>query len=200
MQKILKREAADLDDPQLAWVVALDKEGTILNIELISRVGFDEYDLESVEILSVPIQKHAATFVLIQGRPGKQLYPTEADEIITARLIKCGDILQMPMFDHLLINGEDHFSFREKGLMSSSGEKENTFEIVSQKKLLEEDIKTAMLERRQITDYIVWLMNKADYTTEDIMARTGLSEEEVMSITGNEEIDPDSHYESTTGE
>ena len=203
MQKILHREMNINASRQLAWGISLDAEGSILSIELITRQGLDEHTFLPVQVLSVPLQKEAAGFVLVHNHPPGQLHPTESDKTITARLIHCGAMLQMPLLDHLIIDGKSHYSFRGAGLMEKLEDSLKYGSPVSRSEAIGQDPENYHKEKDQLTRYIVSLMQEAGYPLEAIAARTGLSIPVILSLTNEEEeeeeIDPDSHYESATG-
>lgn len=203
MQKILRRETDTIDNPRFAWGISLDPEGSILSIELISRQGLDEHTFLPVQILNVPIQKQAAGFVLVHNHAHGELGPTESDKAITARLIHCGTLLQMPLLDHLIIDGEKHYSFRDAGLMDLLERSSKYDRPLTPKEVYEQEVDYLSKEKDKLTLDVASLMHEADYPIEAIMARTGLSLETILNITldGTEEdeIDPDSHYETTGG-
>lgn len=202
MQKILRRETGMISDPQLAWGISLDTQGSILSIELISRQGLDEHTFLPAQILTIPVQKQAAGFVLIHNHTPGQLEPTESDKAITARLIHCGSILQMPLLDHLIIDGNKHYSFRESGLMDQLERDSKYDRPATPEEVHRREVKYLLKEQDKLTLQVASLMHESGYPIEAIMAKTGLSLETILNITlesEEEDIDPDSHFE-TTGE
>lgn len=200
MQKILRRETETISNPQLAWGISLDMQGSILSIELISRQGLDEHTFLPAQILNVPIQKQAAGFVLIHNHAAGQLEPTESDKAITARLIHCGSILQMPLLDHLIIDGDKHYSFRDAGLMDQLERDSKYDHPVRPEEVYEREVKYLVKEKDKLTLHVASLMHESGYPIEAIMVKTGLSLETILNITMDDEeedIDPDSHFETT---
>jgi len=202
MQKVLQRETDTINTPQFAWGISLDAEGAILSIELISRQGLDEHTFLPVQVLNVPIQKQAAGFVLVHNHAPGQLVPTESDKVITARLIHCGALLQMPLLDHLIIDGEKHYSFRDAGLIDKLERDPKYNRLITPKEIYKQELEDLSNENDKLTLYIVSLMHESGYPIEAIMIKTGLSLETILHITMDkteDEIDPDSHYETIVG-
>lgn len=51
--------------------------------------------------------------------PSGKLNPSKWDTMITDRMLKVGELIGIPLRDHIIVGGDNHsyFSFREKGLM-----------------------------------------------------------------------------------
>lgn len=51
--------------------------------------------------------------------PSGKLNPSKWDTMITDRMLKVGELIGIPLRDHIIVGGNNHsyFSFREKGLM-----------------------------------------------------------------------------------
>ena len=196
MQKILRREAGANTNPRLTWGISLDPDGSILSIELISKEGLDEHSFLPVQILSLPLQKQAASFILVHNHPDGRLEPTESDKAITAKLIYCGTFLQMPLLDHLIIDGNYYYSFRQSGLLEQL--EKQLKDGPSPKETIQTSLENVLREKQQLKHHIVQLMQEADYPIEAIMSKTGLSKEVILALwrEQDETIDPDSHYES----
>lgn len=198
MQRILRRELKSSPGTQLAWGLSFDQEGSILNIEQISRKGLDEHTFLPVDILSVAVQKQSAGFMLVHNHQTGQLAPTTSDKAITARLIRCGELLQMPMLDHLIIDGKNYFSFQDQGLLKELDISTTFSPTDSFEELFGQELEEAIEENDRLKYQIVSMMYEGNYSVAEIMEKTGLSHEVVLAlIYGDEdEIDPDSHFES----
>ena len=63
---------------------------------------------------------NAASFIAIHNHPSGNLNPSEADKILTERLMTCGKYMDIKMLDHIIVAGEtgEMFSFKGEGLMN----------------------------------------------------------------------------------
>ena len=54
------------------------------------------------------------------NHPSGNLTPSEADKILTERLMTCGKYMDIKMLDHIIVAGEtgEMFSFKGEGLMN----------------------------------------------------------------------------------
>jgi DNA repair protein RadC len=54
---------------------------------------------------------------LSHNHPSGNLQPSKNDIELTRKLKKAGDMLELPVLDHILFSDEKYFSFADEGLM-----------------------------------------------------------------------------------
>ena len=57
------------------------------------------------------------SIILMHNHPSGRTQPSEADIKITQQLVKSGKILDIEVFDHLIVTSDNYFRFKENGLM-----------------------------------------------------------------------------------
>jgi len=62
------------------------------------------------------LQKSAGVIVA-HNHPSGDTTPSPEDKETTRRLVKAGELLGVPVLDHVIIAGDSFFSFREHGLI-----------------------------------------------------------------------------------
>nr|VFJ63361.1 MAG: DNA repair protein RadC [Candidatus Kentron sp. DK] len=117
MQKILLRENKIDRDKEHFWIVGLDAGNRILFIELVSLGGVTSATVKPMETFRVAVLKNAVSAILVHNHTSRDLTPSDADKDLTDRLIQVGRILNIPVFDHIIITTEDFLSFQYQGLM-----------------------------------------------------------------------------------
>lgn len=118
MKKILLREQKIDQDREHFWVVGLDNAHRILFIELISMGTVNQALVKPMEVFSLALQRRAVNIILCHNHPSAELKPSAHDQDITDRLIQVGIIVDLPVFDHLIISPKGFLSFEDVGLMS----------------------------------------------------------------------------------
>ena len=63
---------------------------------------------------------NAATVILVHNHPSGNCTPSREDRMMTKRMEEAGQLLGIPVEDHVII-GDGYFSFREQGLLKYSG-------------------------------------------------------------------------------
>ena len=117
MSKILLREAKIDREKEHFWIVGLDADNRILFIELVSLGSVTSTSAKPMETFRVAVLKNAVSVILVHNHTSRDLTPSDADKDLTDRLIQVGRILNIPVFDHLIITTEDFLSFQYQGLM-----------------------------------------------------------------------------------
>lgn len=118
MKRILLREQKIDQDREHFWVVGLDNAHRILFIELISMGTVNQALVKPMEVFSLALQRRAVNIILCHNHPSAELKPSVQDKDITDRLIQVGIIVDLPVFDHLIISPKGFLSFEDIGLMS----------------------------------------------------------------------------------
>jgi DNA repair protein RadC len=117
MQLVLKREEKVNKGREHFWVIALNNDNRIINLELISMGSSTHTIVEPMEVLSIPLQKKAAGLVLVHNHPSGNIKPSEDDKDITNRLIQACKIMRTPVLDHVIITEHSYYSFKDSGLL-----------------------------------------------------------------------------------
>jgi len=71
------------------------------------------------EVFADPITDRACAIIVAHNHPSGNLEPSDEDLDITDRLRQSGDILGIPLLDHLVFSEAGYFSFAEHGLIAA---------------------------------------------------------------------------------
>lgn len=98
-------------------VVCLNSANRIIKHEIISVGNLNSSVVHPREIFKVAIDNSSASIILIHNHPSGNPEPSNEDIQITKKVVESGKILDIPVFDHLIIAGETYTSFVEKRLI-----------------------------------------------------------------------------------
>ena len=84
----------------------------IIHDEIISIGSLDGNILHPREVLRPAIEYGAYGFILAHNHPSGDFRPSDADIKVTQKLLKLGNELQIPMFDHLIIGDGSYTSVK----------------------------------------------------------------------------------------
>ncbi|WP_456439133.1 RadC family protein [Caldithrix abyssi] len=71
------------------------------------------------EVFNPAIRYLAKGIIVLHNHPSGQKRPSQADIDITRKLVESGKVLDIPVYDHVIITQDDYFSFKENGLMDN---------------------------------------------------------------------------------
>lgn len=98
-------------------VVCLNSSNKIIKHETISIGNLNSSVVHPREIFKVAIDCSSASIILIHNHPSGNPEPSNEDIRITKKIVESGKILDIPVFDHLIIAGDTFTSFVEKRLI-----------------------------------------------------------------------------------
>ncbi len=63
------------------------------------------------------IKMNAVGLILAHNHPSGNIQPSESDRNLTRKLKSAGNVLDIPVVDHLILTSEEYFSFADEGLL-----------------------------------------------------------------------------------
>ena len=96
----------------------LDAQSKIKSICVVSIGTLSASLVHPREVFRPAVIAGAAAVIVAHHHPSGDCSPSADDRDTTLRLRKAGEILGIPVLDHVIIAGENRYSFRESGLMS----------------------------------------------------------------------------------
>jgi DNA repair protein RadC len=98
-------------------VVCLNSANKVIKNETISIGNLNSSVVHPREIFKVAIDSLSASIILIHNHPSGNLEPSNEDISITKKIVEAGKIMDIPVFDHIIIAGDTFTSFVEKRLL-----------------------------------------------------------------------------------
>ncbi len=71
------------------------------------------------ETFKAAIRESAAAVIFIHNHPSGDTKPSQEDILLTRRLVQAGEVLGIKVLDHIIMSDENHFSFRDNGLITA---------------------------------------------------------------------------------
>jgi DNA repair protein RadC len=98
-------------------VVCLNSANKIIKYEVISVGNLNSSIVHPREVFKVAIENNSASIILIHNHPSGNPDPSNEDISITKKIVETGTIMSIPVFDHIIIAGNNFTSFVEKRLL-----------------------------------------------------------------------------------
>ncbi len=98
-------------------VVCLNSANKIIKSETISIGNLDSSIVHPREVFKTAIDNLAASLILVHNHPSGNVKPSKSDVKTTERLIEAGKIIDIKILDHIIIAGNNFFSFAENNLI-----------------------------------------------------------------------------------
>jgi len=98
-------------------VICLDTRNQVIKIMDTSIGSLNASIVHPRETFRPAIINNAAALILLHNHPSGDPTPSKEDLSLTARLVQCGEMIGIPVFDHLIIGDGRFLSLKERGLM-----------------------------------------------------------------------------------
>jgi len=98
-------------------VLALDAQNRITRQLLITRGILNGSLVHPREVFRAAITEAAAGIIVVHNHPSGNPHPSPEDRAVTLQLAEAGRLLDVPVFDHVIVGDDRYFSFAEAGLL-----------------------------------------------------------------------------------
>jgi len=109
-----KLESADREH---FLVVHLSTKNTVNGVETVSVGTLNKTLIHPREIFKGAILNNAARVVLVHNHPSGDPEPSLEDINLTRKLVDAGNILSIPVVDHIMVGHGRFVSFKERGIL-----------------------------------------------------------------------------------
>lgn len=99
------------------WCIYLNNSNIILHKALLSKGGITASIVDIRILFKLALEHNATGIILIHNHPSGTLLASEADKLITKKIIEAGKTLDIQILDHVIITETSYFSFANDGLI-----------------------------------------------------------------------------------
>lgn len=115
----LARTILQNEPSEVLGVFCLTTKMRVICYYEVSRGSLSQCSAHPREIFRAAILANAASIVVAHNHPSGDSTPSPDDRTLTARLVAAGDLLCIPVLDHVVIGDRNHFRFHQAGLIAA---------------------------------------------------------------------------------
>ncbi|HXY70885.1 MAG TPA: DNA repair protein RadC [Gemmatimonadales bacterium] len=98
-------------------VLALDSQSGVLRDLLVTRGILNSSLVHPREVFRGAIAEAAAGIIVVHNHPSGDPTPSADDRAVTRQLVEAGRVLDLPVYDHVVVGASRYVSFAEAGLL-----------------------------------------------------------------------------------
>ncbi|MEZ4413801.1 MAG: DNA repair protein RadC [Gemmatimonadales bacterium] len=98
-------------------LLALDSQSRVLREVLVTRGLLNSSLVHPREVFRPAIAEAAAGIIVVHNHPSGDPTPSAEDQAVTRQLVAAGRLLDLPVYDHVVIAGDRFVSFATAGLL-----------------------------------------------------------------------------------
>lgn len=109
-----RHQMEDLHVEQLR-VLLLNRGNQIVRQEVLTTGSQSGTIADPKLIFQMALEHRASSFILVHNHPSGNITPSVADDRVTECVLKSGEMLDLPLMDHLIIGHGHYYSFADEG-------------------------------------------------------------------------------------
>lgn len=98
-------------------MILLNRQNRVLGIVDISTGGVSGTIMDPKIIFSIALKANTSAIILSHNHPSGNIQPSQSDIKLTNQLKEGGKLLEILVWDHLIITNENYYSFADDGMM-----------------------------------------------------------------------------------
>ena len=99
---------------EMFFIICLSTSNKIIKYEKVSEGSLNSSVVHPREVFKVAIESSSANIILLHNHPSGNSEPSNEDIALTRKLVEAGKLLEIQVFDHLIIAGSSYTSMVEK--------------------------------------------------------------------------------------
>jgi DNA repair protein RadC len=170
------------------WLLGIDRERYLQVAELLAIGSDNRVHIKPADAFKAAIYKNADYVIFIHNHPKGKLEPSASDKDTTNRLMKAGEVVEIKIVDHFIINEAGYYSFEEAGLMKQLRQSK-TYTVLHEDEveLLKMQMEAAGIAKGEAIGLEkgkeIGLVEKAKEMAAKMLAK-GYPVEEIVALTG----------------
>jgi DNA repair protein RadC len=97
------------------YILLLNRANRVIREVQISEGGFSGTVADPKKIFKIALEYNASTIILSHNHPSGNIQPSDADIKLTHKLKGAGEMLDLPVIDHIILGEEKYYSFADEG-------------------------------------------------------------------------------------
>lgn len=110
----IMKKCYEFADREKVYVILVDARKKVIGINLVSIGTIDNVIIHPREIFKPAIILGASAIIMVHNHPSGDVTPSKEDYEITDRIIECGNLLEVPLIDHIIFSEDDYYSIYDE--------------------------------------------------------------------------------------
>jgi len=103
---------------EVFYLITLNAQSNVVGLHEVTRGTLTSSLVPAREVFIRAIADCAAGIIIAHNHPSGHTMPSPDDHTVTRQLMDAGKLLDIPVYDHVIIGDGRYFSFAEGGLLA----------------------------------------------------------------------------------
>jgi DNA repair protein RadC len=99
------------------YILLLNRANKVIQSLQVSEGGVSGTVADPKKIFKMALEHNACNIILGHNHPSGNVQPSDTDIKLTRKLKSAGEVLDLPVLDHLIIGEEKYYSFADEGML-----------------------------------------------------------------------------------
>lgn len=114
--ELLRAHLQDIQHEEF-WIILVNRANRVIRKQQISQGGVAGTVADPKIIFKAALEALASGVILAHNHPSGNLVASPADIQLTRKLKEAGKLLEIQVLDHLIVSGQNYFSFADEGML-----------------------------------------------------------------------------------
>ena len=112
------RPRLDQEKEEVALMICLDSQMAVINCTELARGSVNTVEFNIRRIVEIALKSKASYVILAHNHPGGTPRMSKEDDAVTSRVYKALELLNIHLFDHIIVAGDRYASINDLGGMN----------------------------------------------------------------------------------
>ena len=99
------------------YLLCLDTRNRVTNVDQVSVGNLDSSIVHPREVFKTAVSCLASSVIFVHNHPSGDLEPSSEDINLTKRLMEAGELMGIPVLDHIIVCDKDYTSLKSRNLI-----------------------------------------------------------------------------------
>ncbi len=102
---------------EVFYILLLNRANKVIREIMISEGGLSGTVADPKKIFKIALEYNASGIILCHNHPSGNIQPSDADIKLTKKLRNAGEMLDLPVIDHIIIGEDNYYSFADENTL-----------------------------------------------------------------------------------
>ena len=99
------------------WIICLTRSNTVISKHKIAQGGFTASYVDIKLVFQKALADSASSIIICHNHPSGSILISQNDKILTNRIKNASEILDIRLFDHIIVAGSSYISFSDENIL-----------------------------------------------------------------------------------
>ena len=116
-EQIFRKVFPSFEHKEFFYLLVLNRANQLLGYHQVSAGGINGTITDVRIIFQTALKANGSAIAIAHNHPSGNLQPSDADLKITQKIKQAGELLDIPVLDHLILTQESYLSFADENLL-----------------------------------------------------------------------------------